>query len=104
MRYRRRRGTLAEELGKTAGGVLAALGTLAFCKAMFTKGEAEMQPWQASTYRSTYFGGSGDLFAPFPPEHLHYIIWIGLAMAVGGSLLRLASYWRITSPEESHEA
>lgn len=96
---RRRRGTLAQELGKTIGGVLAALGMLAFCKAAFTNEQGELHPGQADAYRSAYFGGTGDLFAPFPAEQIMTLKWIGLAMAIAGSVIRLASYWRICAPE-----
>jgi len=95
----RHRGTLAQELGKTTGGVLAALGTLTFCKARFTP-QLDMDQRPTVTYSSTYFGGTGDLFAPFPADHVAAIMWIGLALAIGGSLLRCASYWGIASQRE----
>lgn len=101
MLKRRRRGTLAQELGKTTGGVLAFAGMFAFCKAS-NVGQHYDQPTlgQAHVYRSAYFGGSGDLFAPFPAEQLVALRWIGLALVVGGTLLRIKSYWRITAPKE----
>ena len=100
MRWRRRRGTFAQELGKTTGGVLAAMGTLAFCKAMFTRHQVDPHVGQASAYRSAYFGGSGDLFAPFAAGHVQYMIWIGLVMAIGGSVLRTVSYWSVTASQQ----
>lgn len=97
---RKRRGSFAQELGKTMGGVLASMGTFAFAKATFYSGRAAAQSDTAVTYSSTYVGGTGDLFAPFPPSQVHALMWIGLLMALGGTLLRIKSYWRIAAPEE----
>ena len=100
MLKRRQRGTLLQELGKTMGGVLATMGTFAFGKATFYSGQAVAQPEPTVTYSSTYVGGTGDLFAPFPVAHVHALMWIGLLMAVGGTLLRIKSYWRVVAPKE----
>lgn len=100
MNLRRRRGTLAQELGKTTGGVLASMGTLAFCKGMFTRNQVEPHVGQAGAYRSAYFGGSGDLFAPFPHSHVTYVVLIGLVMAVGGCALRIMSYWGLNKEDK----
>ena len=72
MLRRKRRGTLAQELGKTTGGVLAAMGSFACCQAMLDPAL----------------------------EHLLAFKWTGLLLAIGGSVVRLMSYWRITAPKE----
>jgi hypothetical protein len=104
MLKRKRRGTLAQELGKTIGGVASFAGGFAFCKAINLAQHVDPSTvGQAHVYRSAYFGGSGDLFAPFPPEQIATLRWIGLALVVGGTLLRLASYGRITAPKEEDQ-
>lgn len=97
---RKRRGTFAQELGKTIGGVLASMGTFAFGKAAFYSQPAATLPEPAVTYSSSYVGGTGDLFAPFPAGQVHWLMWMGLLMAVGGTLLRIKSYWRVGAPKE----
>jgi hypothetical protein len=100
---RKRRGTFAQELGKTIGGVATFAGMLAFCKARGLAQAPSLRTGEVGIYRSAYFGGSGDLFAPFPADHVHAVMWIGALVAVGGILLRLKSYWRITAPREEDQ-
>jgi hypothetical protein len=94
MLKRKRRGTLAQELGKTIGGVCACMGTALCLKAM----QDPLPPGAIVVYHSAF--GDGDLYAPFPPEHVLAISWIGLGMAIGGTVVRLVSHWGITSPKE----
>lgn len=97
MLKRKRRGTLAQELGKAVGGVCACMGTALCLKAM--QGSSAHDPASVAAYRST-FGATGSLFAPFPPEHVLAISWIGLVLAIGGTVVRLVSHWGITNSGE----
>ena len=96
---RKRRGTLAQELGKTIGGVASFAGMFAFCKASMQP-PMHLSTREVGIYRSAYFAGSGDLFAPFPVDQITTLRWIGIALVIAGTLLRLKSYWRITAPKE----
>jgi hypothetical protein len=98
MFVRKRRGTLAQELGKTIGGVASCMGTFAFCKAAVYPAQPADQ--QAVSYGSAYVTSTGDLFAPFPAAHVHAIMWMGALLVIGGTLLRLKSYWRVVAPKE----
>lgn len=98
MKWRRRRGTWLQELGKAVGGVLALFGTVAFLKANGPQPTAT-----GSTFRAVVLAGSGDLFTPFPAEHLAYVKWIGAALALGGMLLRIRSYWYLFEKEGTRE-
>ena len=98
MLRRRRRGTLAQELGKTLGGVLSAMGMFAFMKAAVYPAQPAEQ--LAVSYSSRYVESTGDLFAPFPASDVHLVMWIGAAMVIGGTLLRLKSYWHLTKEDK----
>lgn len=80
------------------GSVLSAMGTFAFCKAaVYPVPPADRL---AVAYGSNYVEGVGDLFAPFPAEQVHAIMWIGATMVIVGTLLRLKSYWHLTGTQE----
>ena len=96
----RRRGTALQELGKTLGGVLATLGMFAVCKTLGMADYDAPGVGEVIMYSSTYFGHSGDLFAPFPPEHQHGILVAGFAAVVLGTALRFKSYWRVYGNED----
>lgn len=84
------------------GGLMSMFGMMAFLKASglgsYDLGEPVVG--QAHIYRSAYFGGSGDLFAPFPPEQVGYIKWIAAVAVIGGIVVRFKSYWSITEEDK----
>lgn len=80
------------------GGVLAFGGSVAFLKTTIAHYSQTPVAEQAILYRSAYTAGSGDLFAPF--DHSASVMWIGAVLAIGGTVLRLMSYWRFTRTQE----
>lgn len=89
---RKARGTTLQDFGRSFGGTIAALGCLAFCKAVATPSQ---EPGSAPTivYSSSYSDATGDMFAPF--AHTHSMMWIGAAGIIAGSLMRVKSYWSL---------
>ena len=80
------------------GGVLATMGTFAVCKAaLYPAPPANELP---ISYGSAYIESTGDLFAPFPASDVKAIVWIGATMVIGGTLLRLKSYWHLTEEDK----
>lgn len=78
------------------GGTLAAMGMFAFCKAAgLADYSTPDRVGEVTVYSSAYLGGGGDLFAPFPTQHVHVIMLLGATAVLVGCALRIASYWKV---------
>lgn len=103
MKWRRKRGTLLQELGKTIGGVLSVFGMYAYLKAAgFGDWSSRPgKPYDNRMYENVWIGGTGDLYTPFPLQHVNAIMVIGAVSVVVGCTLRCISYWKVAKSNEA---